>query len=203
MKEFGIAFIICIFSNTLSAQVSQKYLIGEWRLDSLFEKQISPLEKQKRYIFTSDSLLYRSPRKNIDGTYLLVHQKGILSWKIPDVQHDLILYLNSINKDTLQIKEHGDNAVTGIVIRISEIGKDHFQKALKAEMKKDFNLAFAELKKAAEYHHPDAMYLLGMYYFTGIATMLDEKAASKWIKAAAHLGNAKAQAIVNSNSLKN
>ena len=197
-----LMIILWAIGHPLFAQIAQKNLIGEWRLESLIEKQISASEKQKRYVFTVDSLLYRSARKNIDGTYVLQQQTLIISWKIPGFEKPLIINIENLNQDTLRLKETGENAVTGILIRLSAIGKQHFQTALKAEIKKDFRLAFTELKKASEYHYPDAMYRLAMYYFTGTVTTLDEKEGSKWIKAAASLGNGEAQAIVSSGSLK-
>lgn len=55
---------------------------------------------------------------------------------------------------------------------------------------------FSEFVEAARYGHPDAMYQLGMCYFTGAGTVLDEKKGGRWIRAAADLGQQEAQAVV-------
>lgn len=42
------------------------------------------------------------------------------------------------------------------------------------------------------------VYQLGMSYFTGAGNALDEKRGSRWIRAAADLGQREAQAVVAS-----
>ena len=42
------------------------------------------------------------------------------------------------------------------------------------------------------------MFLLGMYYFTGTATTLDEIEASKWIRKAAAVGHPEALSVEDS-----
>lgn len=197
-----IAYLLLFGTSGLMAQVNQQQLLGEWRLDAMLGKQITANEKQKRYIFTPDSIFYTSIRKNAKAPYTLQPQTGQCLWYIPELPKPLAFSVKYLHADTLQLWEQGENPIIGVMVRISEEGKTHYQKALDAQKAKKFDIAFAELAKAAQKDHPDAMYQLGMYYFTGVGTTLDEKEGSKWIRAAANMGNKQAQAIVNSNSLR-
>ncbi len=180
------------------AQLNHRELRGEWRLNSLFEKEISSGEKQKRYTFKKDSLYYSSVRQNVSGTYLLEEATGQILWRTAQFEKPVMLWIKRIHQDTLHVREGGEHAVTGVLVRISAQSIVHYQKAMEAQANKKFNLAFSELQLSAQLCHPDAMYLLGMYYFTGTATKLDEKEGSRWIRKAAEAGNRQALSVESS-----
>lgn len=192
----------CFFlvgTSVFYTQVNSKDLTGQWRLDSFTDKNISKGEKQKRYTFKSDSLMYDSPGKKAAGTYTLQSETGQLDWHILELPAPIRLMIKRIAPDTLHIKEmREENPPTAVLIRISYESIAHFQKAMEAQTAKKFNVAFSELQKAAKLRHPEAMYLLGMYYFTGTATELDEKEASKWIRKAATVGHLEALSVEDS-----
>jgi len=198
-----ITLCLSLFGTmTLQAQITPEMLIGEWRLDSLADKKISDSEKQKRYIYTTDSLTFKSIKITTKGIYKIREDGTSHEWYIPEAPMPLLIQMEFIGKDTLKITDGATGGSAGYLVRISAEGIDHYQKGIKAEQQKNFTVAFSEFTKAGALQHPEAMYKLGMYYFTGTATILNEREASKWIRAAAHLGNAEAQAIVNSNSLR-
>lgn len=198
MKTVIILFILLFGTMTLQAQITTEMLIGEWRLDSLADKKISDAEKQKRYVYTTDSLIFKSIKINTQGIYKIREDGTSHEWYIPQTPKPLLIQMEFIGKDTLKITDGTTGGSAGYLVRISAEGIAHYQKGIKAEQQKNFAIAFREYTKAAALQHPEAMYKLGMYYFTGTATKLHEKAASKWICAAVHLGNPEAQAIVNS-----
>lgn len=196
-------FTICFFLfgvMTIKAQVNPEELIGYWRQDALVDKQISPSEKAKRYFFTADSLSFISPKINLVGPYTLDTSAKQADWYITlkGVSRTLPIYFKSIHRDTLHLWEGGNNPIIGVLIRIPEEGIIHFEKALNAQKEKNFELMFLEFTEGARYNHPDAMYQLGMCYFTGAGTLLDEKKGSQWIRVAADLGQQEAQAVVGS-----
>jgi hypothetical protein len=194
--------IFNLIAPELNAQISPKLLIGEWRLDSIGYKHISDSEKQKRYIYTTDSLTFKSPKIYTSGPYKLLQDSTSHEWSIPQAPKPLLTIFTFISTDTLKIADGTNPNDYGFLVRISDQAINHYKNGLQSEKEKNFSQAFSEFSKAAHLQHPDAMYKLGMHYFTGNATKLDDKEGSKWIRAAAKLGNAEAQAIVNSNSLE-
>jgi hypothetical protein len=204
LKHVFITMMSCclMFSAKAQTQFSPQLLIGEWRLDSIGYKQISPSERQKRYIYTADTLVFKSPKINTAGPYVILADSSSHEWYIPEVPKPLLTNFKFIDNDTLMISDGTNPNEYGFLVRISEKGIAHYKQGLEAEKDKNFHIAFREFAAAAALHHPDAMYKLGMHYFTGTATKLDEIEGSKWIREAAKLGNAAAQAIVNSNSLQ-
>lgn len=172
------------------------------RLDSLEGKQISSTEKQKRYIYTTDSLEFKSRKLSTKGAHKILENGTSHEWYIQQVSKPLLIKMEFIGKDTLKITDGSNGTPAGYLVRISEIGIAHYQQGIIAEKQKQFALAFQDFSKAAKLQHPDEMYKLGMYYFSGTGTALSEQEGSKWIRAAANIGHAEAQSIVNSNSLR-
>lgn len=115
-----ITLCLLLAGITAKAQVTSKELMGEWRLDYFIDKNISESEKQKRYIFTADSLTYNSVRKNATGSYTLQPETGECDWFIPELDKPIKLMFKKVASDTLHIKEmRGENPVTGVLVRIS------------------------------------------------------------------------------------
>lgn len=115
-----ITLCLLLAAITAKAQITSKELIGEWRLDSFVEKNISQSEKQKRYIFTAGSLTYHSTRKNATGNYTLQPKTGECEWFIPEMDKPIKLMFKKVATDTLHIKEmSSENPVTGVLVRIS------------------------------------------------------------------------------------
>lgn len=120
MKTTLITISILLVGITAKTQITSKELIGEWHLNSFIDKNISESEKQKRYIFTADSLTYNSRRKNAKGTYTLQPETGECEWYINEMDKPIKLRLKKVVPDTLHIKEmRGENPVTGVLVRIS------------------------------------------------------------------------------------
>src|SRR5690606_31566539 len=196
--------MLCMFAcicTKINAQVSPQMLIGEWRLDSIGYKQISQSERQKRYIYTADSLYFFSPKINTKGPYKVLADSTSHEWYIPEAPMPLLTVFKFISNDTITIADGRNPNDYGYLVRISETSIINYKKGLQAEKDKKFDVAFNEFSAAAHLQHPDAMYKLGMHYVMGIATQLDEKIGSNWIRKAAKLGNTEAQAMVNSKSL--
>jgi len=202
MKKITTLCLLLFGTLALQAQISPEMLIGEWRLFALEDKEISDAERQKRYSYTADSLTFKSIKINTTGIYKIREDSTSHEWYIPQAPKPILILMEFIGKDTLKITDGVSGGSTGYLVRISAEGIAHYHKGLKAEQQKNFRVAFSEYTKAAALQNPEAMYKLGMYYFTGTATELNEKEATKWIRAAAYLGNPQAQAIVNSNSLR-
>lgn len=202
MKTTLILGLLLFGTIGSQAQITPQMLVGEWRLDAIADKEISASEKQKRYIYTTDTLTFKSIKINTKGLYKIREDGTSHEWYIAEAPKPLLIVMEFIGTDTLKISDGTTASPAGYLVRISAEGINHYQNGLKAEKQKEFTLAFSEFMKAAALQNPEAMYKLGMHYFTGTATKLDEKEATKWIRAAANLGNAQAQAIVNSNSLR-
>jgi|SRR5690554_6610862 len=199
-----IAFtVICLLSlggMTLQAQVNTDELIGYWRQNSLLNKQISNSEKQKRYLFTKDSLSFYSLGLNLSGLYTLDSTAKWIDWHVYVQGKNSVLpiFIKQVNRDTMYVWEAGKNPIIGVLVKISEKSVHLYQKGLDAQKSKDFQLMFSAFLKSAHYGHHDAMYQLGMCYFTGTGTLLDEEKGSQWIRAAADLGQQEAEAILGS-----
>ncbi len=203
-KPFTFLFKVFLLgglgSGSLQAQVNPEELIGYWRQDALVNKQISASEKAKRYVFTADSLSFSSPKINLKGPYTLDTSIKWADWHITiqGTSRSLPIYFKSIHRDTLYLWEGGKDPIVGVLVRIPEAAVAHYGQALEAQKEKNFELMFSEFAEAARYNHPDAMYQLGMCYFTGAGTVLDEKKGSQWIRSAADIGQREAQAVVGS-----
>lgn|SRR5690554_701645 len=197
-KSFIISFLL-FGTIVLQAQIDSTELIGHWRLEAFTDIQIDKAQKQRRYNFTADSLIYTNSQQRIAGSYTLKSQIGQLDWYSNGAEIPMHLLIKKIDSDTLHIQEIKDkNTTAAVLVRISEKSIIHYQKALEAQTAKNFTTAFSELQKAAQLNHPDAMFLLGMYYFTGTATTLDEIEASKWIRKAAAVGHPEALSVEDS-----
>lgn len=201
-KPFTFLFKVFLLgglgSGSLQAQVNPEEHIGYWRQEALVNKQISASEKAKRYIFTADSLSFISPKINLSGPYTLDTSIKWADWHITlrGVSRTLPVYFKSIHRDTLHLWEGGKDPIVGVLVRIPEAAVAHCGQALEAQKERNFELMFSEFVEAARYNHPDAMYQLGMCYFTGTGTVLNEKKGSQWIRSVADLGQQEAQAVV-------
>ena len=75
------------------------------RLDSLEGKQISSTEKQKRYIYTTDSLEFKSRKLSTKGAHKILENGTSHEWYIQQVSKPLLIKMEFIGKDTLKITD--------------------------------------------------------------------------------------------------
>ena len=202
MRQLSLYMITMAMYLPTKAQVTHTLLRGEWRLDSLTNKRISNAEKQKRYFFTQDTLYYFSQRINLRGSYVIDTAAKKLEWHIPERQQMIVQYIEVMSRDSIFLYELNKPMDKGLLIRTTEEGLRYYEEGLEAEKAKDFKLAYDLFQKAAKMNIADAMFKLGMCYFTGTGTAINEIKGSEWIRKSANLGYREAQAIVNSNSLR-
>jgi len=117
LKQITI-LLITLVGTKLSAQVSHQQIKGEWQLSDLLGKQISELEKKKRYIFTADSLHYYSAKVQLSGAFQLNTEKGVCYWTIPGRTSPVPLYLQAQANGTLLLWEEGKEGVKGVLIKL-------------------------------------------------------------------------------------
>ncbi|GAB1462947.1 hypothetical protein [Pedobacter sp.] len=119
-KTLGIIILLLSPALFAKAQVKKQELVGEWQLVELIDKQISENEKLKRYTYTTDSLIYNSPRRNVKGTYKVNEQSGQCFWYIAGSEQPISLMLKKINKDTLHLWQTEGLQTVGVLKRINK-----------------------------------------------------------------------------------
>ncbi len=121
MKQFitGVLFLIISASNAY-AQAKKEQLSGKWKLTELIGKSISNTELQKRYSFTSDSLFYTSPARNLKGTYILNEQSGECKWHIDDVAEPMIFMVKILSDGKMHLWQPATNPIVGILEKIEK-----------------------------------------------------------------------------------
>lgn len=144
--QYIFILLCCTCAYPLQAQITSQNLLGEWRLDSLEGKQISSTEKQKRYIYTTDSLEFKSRKLSTKGAYKILENGNSHEWYIQQVSKPLLIKMEFIGKDTLKITNGSNGSSVGYWVRISEVGIAHYQQGILAEKQKQFALAFQEFK---------------------------------------------------------
>ena len=202
MRKFCyILMIVTAHAQTLSAQENMKdNLIGTWRLEGASDKQISMVDKQKRYTFTSDTIHYTSSKLQFSGPYRHNEKDSAFQWDIPIQPYKMHFKYSFNTNDTLFIDDTLNHAI-GVLVRIPNQAIANYNQAVQFEKDKQFNSAVTALLKAVAQQHPDAIFKLGMYYMVGIGVSIDVKKGSQYIRQAATLGHAEAYSIVISNSL--
>ncbi|MEY2640020.1 MAG: hypothetical protein RIR90_1502 [Bacteroidota bacterium] len=119
--RFSLLLCLLVFGAATKAQISTKQLNGEWQLSDLQGKQISEIEKKKRYKFTTDSLHYSSAKVQLSGAIQLNSEKGICYWTIPGKATPIVFFLQLQADGSLLLWEEGKDDVKGVLKRITTI----------------------------------------------------------------------------------
>lgn len=116
LKKLTLIAVMLVSTNVLAkAQIKKEQLIGNWKLVELIDKNISENEKLKRYTFTTDSLIYSSPRRNVKGSYKLAPQTGLLNWYATGTESAITLTIKYIDTNTIHMGQAG--GATGVLKR--------------------------------------------------------------------------------------